>query len=146
MTANYACEQNRDLFAVMANGSSETEGSNALIKDGCFPVTDYTDILRVYLPQFGNQLIELSCKAEQVYSLQEELTENKLIAYHKKHSKQLTAAERQVFQMITTDEISTDHLIENSGLPVSDVLQILTTLEFQGLIVSCPGSKFKVIL
>ena len=146
MTANYATEQDRDLFAVMANASPETEGSNNLIKDGCFPVTSYTDILHVYLPQFKDQLKELTGKPEHVYSLQEELTENKLIAYRKKHSKQLSESECTVFNLITTEETTTDDLIEQTNLPVSEILQILTMLEFKGLIVSCPGSKFKVIL
>ena len=101
MTANYATEQDRDLFAVMANASPETEGSNNLIKDGCFPVTSYTDILHVYLPQFKDQLKELTGKPEHVYSLQEELTENKLIAYRKKHSKQWSESECTVFNLIT---------------------------------------------
>ncbi|MBQ7089917.1 MAG: DNA-processing protein DprA, partial [Clostridia bacterium] len=146
MTANYASEQDRDLFAVMANASLENEGSNNLIKDGCFPVTDYTDILQVYLPQFSDQIKELICKPEHIYSLQEELAENKLVAYRKKNRKQLNDSEWAVFEQLTTDETDTDTLIEKSGLPVDEVLQCLTTLEFRGLIVSCPGSKFKVIL
>ncbi|MBQ8894120.1 MAG: DNA-processing protein DprA [Clostridia bacterium] len=146
MTANYAIEQNRDLFAVMSNACPESEGSNQLIKDGCYPVTEYTDILQVYLPQFGDQLKELTSSQEQVFSLQQELTEDKLAAYKKKYSKNLSDAERAVFSLLSTEECTTDDLIEKSGLPVEQVLQILTTLEFQGLAVSCPGSKFKVIL
>ena len=98
------------------------------------------------MPQFKDQLKELTGKPEHVYSLQEELTENKLIAYRKKHSKQLSESECTVFNLITTEETTTDDLIEQTNLPVSEILQILTMLEFKGLIVSCPGSKFKVIL
>ncbi len=146
MTANYAAEQNRDVFAVMANACPASEGSNKLIKDGCYPVTDYTDILRIYLPQFGDRLRELAYAQEQVFSLQDELTEDKLIAYKKKHSKELADDERAVFALLTTEECTTDYLIENAGIPMESVLQSLTTLEFRGLAVSCPGSKFKVIL
>ncbi len=146
ITANYACEQNRDLFALMSNASEQTEGSNKLIKDGCYAVTDYLDILSVYLPHFGDRLKEYLCPPEKVFSLQDELTEDKLQAYRKKHSKNLSEKERKVFELLTTEECSSDYIIENSGLPVHEVLQILTALEFQGLAVSCPGSKFKVIL
>lgn len=146
MTANYALEQNKDLFAVMANACAESEGSNNLIKDGCYPVTDYTDILQLYLPQFGDRLKELAYPQEKVFSLQEELTEDKLEAYKKKNSKKLSDAERAVFALLTTEECTTDYLIENAGIPMEQVLQSLTTLEFRGLAVSCPGSKFKVIL
>lgn len=146
MTAHYALEQNKDLFVVMANACPEAEGSNKLIKEGCYPVTDYTDVLQVYLPHYGDCLKELVFPQEKVFSLQEELTENKLAAYKKKNSKKLTDAERAVFDLLTTEECTTDYLIENAGIPMEQVLQSLTTLEFRGLAVSCPGSKFKVIL
>lgn len=146
MTANYAIEQNRDLFAVIANAGAVSEGSNNLIKDGCYPVTEYTDILRHYLPQFGDRLAELNCTQDQVFSLQDELTEDKLTAYKKKHRKQLNDDARAVFDLLTTEECTTDYLIENAGIPMEAVLQSLTMLEFQGLAVSCPGSKFKVII
>lgn len=146
MTANYAYEQNRDVFALLSNVSEATEGSNKLIKDGCYPVSDYTDILSLYLPQFKEQLKELLRPQEQVFSLQDELTENKLEAYRRKHSKKLSETERAVFMLLSTEAVSTDDIIEQSGLPINEVLQCLTSLEFQGITVSCPGSKFKVIL
>ncbi len=146
MTANYAIEQNRDLFAVMANASPTAEGSNNLIKQGCYPVTEYTDILQHYLSSFKDRLTELACSREKVFSLQDELTEDKLIAYKKKHRKQLSPEEQAVFDLLTTEECTTDYLIENAEIPMESVLQSLTMLEFKGLAVSCPGSKFKVIL
>ncbi len=146
MTANYAIEQNRDLFSVMANATTASEGSNNLIKDGCYPVTEYIDILRHYLPYFGDRLCELNVAQEKVFSLLDELTEDKLTAYKRKHSKNLSKEERAVFALLTTEECTTDYLIENAGISTEAVLQILTILEFKGLAVSCPGSKFKVIL
>lgn len=146
MTANYAIEQNRDLFAVMANASAISEGSNKLIKDGCYPVTEYTDILQHYLPKFHEQLQEMNVAKEKVFSLQDELTEDKLTAYKRKYRKTLTDDERAVFDLLTTEECTTDYLIENAGIPMEAVMQSLTMLEFKGLAVSCPGSKFKVIL
>ncbi|MDR0915044.1 MAG: DNA-processing protein DprA [Oscillospiraceae bacterium] len=49
ITANLALEQGRDVFAVMANiTSEESKGSNRLIKEGAIPVTEYDDILDYY--------------------------------------------------------------------------------------------------
>ncbi|MBQ4052665.1 MAG: DNA-processing protein DprA [Clostridia bacterium] len=147
MTANYALEQNRDLFALMANADATSAGSNRLIKDGCcYPITDYVDILQVYLPRFADRLKEVTDPAEKVFSLRDELNEKKVNEFKKKHMKGLTPEEQAVFSLLSTDECTTDYLIEHAGLPVHEVLQSLTTLEFRGLAVSCPGSKFKVIL
>ncbi len=146
MTANYAYEQNREVFAVMANAAPETEGSNQLIKDGCQPITDFTDILQVYLPKFGDRLTPLQSDSESVISLQEDQAAQKLQQFKKKHLKELTDPERSVFGILGLEECSAEHLIEQTGLPVQEVLQCLTALEFRGLAVSCPGSKFKVIL
>lgn len=146
ITANYAAEQNRDVFALMSNATKEYEGSNNLIKEGCYPVTDYTDIVQIYLPHFKEKLNDNIKPNENIFSLQEEINENELHAYKKKHSKKLTEAERAVFALLTTEECTTDYIIENAGIPMEQVLQALTTLEFSGLAISCPGSKFKIIL
>ncbi len=147
MTANYAIEQNRDLFALVANADATSAGSNKLIKDGCcYPVTDYIDILQVYLPRFGDRLKEVTDPAEKVFSLQDELREQQEKEFKQKHLHTLSKAEQAVFNLLSTEECTTDYLIENAGLPVNEVLQSLTALEFRGLAVSCPGSKFKVIL
>lgn len=49
ITAKYALEQNRDLFAVPGSiRSPVSEGTNQLIKFGAVPVTDGSDILKYY--------------------------------------------------------------------------------------------------
>lgn len=147
MTAHYALDQNRDLFAVMANANmKESAGSNQLIKDGCYPVTDFTDILKHFLPRFGDRLQTLPETQEKVVSLPEELAEERLKAFQKKNLKKLSPSEQKIFLLLGVEERSADDLIEASGLPVPEVLQTLTSLEFAGLAVSCPGGKFKVIL
>lgn len=49
ITVNCALEQGKDVFAVMADiNSFFSKGSNALIKDGAIPVTEFTDIINNY--------------------------------------------------------------------------------------------------
>ena len=49
MTANYALEQGRDLFAVPGNVNSKSSGGvNGLLKDSAKIVTSVTDILEDY--------------------------------------------------------------------------------------------------
>ena len=105
-----------------------------------------TDILQVYLPRFGDRLLEINEPAEKIFSLRDEMQQAKLNDFKKKEMAALSPSEQAVFTLLTTEECTTDYLIENAGLPVHEVLQCLTTLEFRGLAVSCPGSKYKVIL
>lgn len=147
MTAHYATEQNRDVFACMANGDMvQSAGSNRLIKEGCYPVTDFNDILQHFLPHFEEELTPLHCAPERVISLQEDLQMDKLDEFKKKHMRKLNSAEQAVFSLLGLEEKSAESIIEDAELPVNDVLQILTMLEYSGLIVSCPGEKYKIIL
>lgn len=49
ITANLAQEQGKEVFAVMGNiNAAYSEGTNALIKDGAYPYTHYTDIIDAF--------------------------------------------------------------------------------------------------
>lgn len=49
ITAGLAQEQGKEVFAVMGNINAEySAGTNALIKDGAFPYTHYTDIIDAF--------------------------------------------------------------------------------------------------
>lgn len=49
ITAGLAQEQGKEVFAVMGNiNAAYSEGTNALIKDGAFPYTHYTDIIDAF--------------------------------------------------------------------------------------------------
>ena len=57
ITATYAMEQGRDVFAVPGDISlEEYEGNNQLIKDGATVITSIEDILSVYEGRFGDIL------------------------------------------------------------------------------------------
>lgn len=49
ITAGLAQEQGKEVFAVMGNiNAAYSEGTNALIKDGAYPYTHYTDIIDAF--------------------------------------------------------------------------------------------------
>ena len=130
ITARLAMEQGRDVFAVMGNITSPySQGTNALIKDGAIPVTDYTDITSYY-PQF---------------SIVAEPDDPVIpVPVHKKHIG-VSENAKKVYAVITAEPIHIDSVTSASGLPVNRVLQAITELELEGLIASEKGRMYKII-
>ena len=132
ITARLAAEQGRDVFAVMGNITSPySQGTNALIKDGAVPVTDFTDIIGYY-PQFsieggdsGSDMVEPVPKHRQDI----DVSPNALTVY----------------RCITADPIHIDSITSASGLSVSAVLQAVTELELEGLIKAERGRMYRLI-
>lgn len=130
ITASTAMEQNRDVFAVMGNITSPySQGTNALIKDGAVPVTDFTDIISYY-PQF--QLV-----GEPDNMVQE-------IPVHKTNIDVSREAEK-VYAYITAEPVHIDTITSRADLPVRIVLQVLTELELEGLIKADKGRMYRLI-
>ena len=130
ITARLALEQGRDVFAVMGNITSPySQGTNALIKDGAIPVTDFTDITGYY-PQYS---IEASPEDPVVP-----------VPVHKKDIG-VSENAKKVYALITAEPIHIDGIVAASGLPVNRVLQALTELELEGLIASKQGRMYHLI-
>lgn len=57
ITASYAMEQGKEVFAVPGDiNKEEYKGNNQLIKEGAIPITNLSDILSVYSGRFGDIL------------------------------------------------------------------------------------------
>ncbi len=130
ITARLAMEQGRDVFAVMGNITSPySQGTNALIKDGAVPVTDYTDITGYY-PQF-----EIAAKADNAVIP---------VPTHKTNI-DVSDNARKVYAVINADPIHIDNITSTSGLSVKLVLQAITELELEGLIACEKGRMYKLL-
>jgi DNA processing protein len=130
ITAREAVEQGRDVFAVMGNITSPySQGTNALIKEGAVPVTDFTDITSYY-PRFG-------IEGEPDDIVQE-------IPVHKTDI-DVSEEAAVVYKSITADPIHIDSITSASGLPVRKVLQAITELELEGLIAADKGRMYRII-
>lgn len=130
ITARLAMEQGRDIFAVMGNITSPySQGTNALIKDGAIPVTDFTDITGYY-PQYSIE----AAPEDPVVPVPE-------------HKKNIGVSEnaKKVYAIITAEPIHIDGIVAASGLPVNRVLQALTELELEGLIASKQGRMYQLV-
>ena len=117
LTAKFALEQNRDLFALPGDvNRDKAQGPNRLIKLGAKLVSGASDIL-------------------EEYDLQMDLTEKML--------PELSQDEELVFRLLqeSKPEITMDKLLIKSTMDISKLSTTLLTLELKGLIKKNPGNK-----
>ena len=123
ITANFALEQGRDVFAIPGNvGVEGSRGTNRLIKDGAKMVESSEDILEEILPQWkrGKE------RVEEV----------------KPRGPELTEEERALYEMLGENPLHIDVMIRESGFEPGKVSSLLLTLELKELISQWPGKCF----
>jgi DNA processing protein len=123
ITANFALEQNREVFAVPGNvGSPYSRGSHRLIKEGARLVESAADILEELCFQTANE--------EQLT-----FTGTELIP-------ELTTVEKKLLGMIPYQLMHIDNIIQQSGVKASETSALLLSLELKKLIRQTPGKYF----
>ena len=121
ITARYALEQNREVFAIPGSiNSPVSKGCNALIQQGAKLVETTADVLT-----------ELPAMAVNTAAQQPTVTAANPL------QGQETA--QQILAAVGFEPTGTDKIIARSGLPVAAVLATLMQLELLGLIAECPG-------
>lgn len=162
ITANYALEQGRDIFAVPASVLSvDFSGTNKLIDDGAMVATKPAQIVSVYAEKFGT--IDIS-KARSIDELMndesdksanveknenklsfesiEENREKRLKNEHKAST--LNGDTKIVYQCLNDCFLHIDAIIEKTGLTSAKVMASITQLEVMGLIESTSGKRYKL--
>ena len=126
ITAEFALEQGREVFAVPGNiNSPNSKGTNRLIKTGAILVDGPDSIVR-----------ELS------ESVQGFLEKIQLVEKKSLEATGLSSIERQVLSMLSQEEKHIDTIIENSRLSPAEVSATLVQLELNGLIRQLEGKLF----
>ncbi len=126
ITVDYALEQGRTVFTVPGNITSKnSEGTNALLRQGAIPLTDIKDILE-----------EFDFKQEKSSNIQ---YEGKLDIRLKKT---LTDDEIKVFKHINYEPRGIEEITYLSGENVQTALYLLTVLELKGVIKKINGQKY----
>ncbi len=112
MTAGYALEQGREVFAVPGNITAQgSAGTNRLIQDGAHPVLNVQDVLDVL-------------KLEQVAQF----------ANARETLPAMSDIERAVVTKLSADPVHIDELTQRCGLSVASVSSALVTLELKGMV------------
>ena len=161
ITANFALEQGRDVYAVPCSIlEPQYAGTNKLIDDGAVVATKPADLLYPYAEEYGidlskirsiDQLMkETADKNANVISAEDEkLSFEYLEEGRQKREKREKAAislsgnTRAVYEVLTDSFQHIDIITENCGLPASSVLSALTALEISDLAVSASGKRYK---
>lgn len=121
ITAGYAAEQGRDVFAVpMPITSERAAGPNYLLRQGAHLVTDPKDILEEYGLQ--DNTASLSAKYFQIT---------------------LSPVEKLIYAAVKEAAMTVQELVEKTTLPVYSLLSDLSSLELKGLVVKNREGKYE---
>lgn len=123
ITAAYALEQGREVFAVPGNvGTESSRGTHRLIKEGAKLVESSEDILEEILPQWAGER-EATPKVET-------------------QKADLTEEEKVLYELLGETPLHIDMMIRESRLDPGKVSSLLLNLELKGLVSQWPGKCF----
>jgi len=123
ITANFALEQGREVFAIPGNvGAGGSRGTNRLIKDGAKLVESSEDILEEILPQWKR--------------------EKERIEEVKPRGPELSEEEKILYEMLGETPLHIDAMIRESKFEPGKVSSLLLDLELKGVISQWPGKCF----
>ena len=124
LTAAMALEQNREVFAVPAPVTSDTQGTNRLIRQGYAAlVMDVADVLSDLGVAVPSEDAPASSGASPLPN-------------------DLTAIEKRLMESLTTEPRPLDLVCADSGVDASQALVYLLQLEFRGLVRQLAGKQF----
>lgn len=161
ITANYALEQGRDVFALPCSIlDSAFAGTNKLIDDGAIVATKPLDLLYPYAEEYGVKIDEVKSvgkimretgdKSANVYGKARDISFDNLQAGRKKReARQKAAAElsgktKAVFNALGEEYQSADEISRAAGLSIGEALTALTALEIAGLAASAGGKRYRL--
>jgi len=123
LTAGYALEQGREVFAVPGNvGFEGSKGTNRLIREGAKMVESSDDILEEIWPQWKRE----EERDQEVESPGGRLPEE----------------ERVLYEFLSEVPLHIDAIIQESGFEPGKVSSLLLNLELKGLVAQWPGKCF----
>lgn len=162
ITANFANEQGRDVFAISASVLSEDfAGTNKLIDDGAMVATNPAHIISVYAQRFDT--VDLSKartmsqlmaddkdKSANVEPYEDKLSFDNLEKGREKRlnredkARSLNADMKAVYNSLSEQFVHIDNIIEKTGMTPAKVSSALIQLEVLDLVQSATGKRFKL--
>lgn len=136
ITADFALEQGREVFAIPGKVDSATSvGTNRLIQQGAKLIESVEDVLD-----------ELKTKLKECIILQKESKAAQAIAISKEKDDTMALAlsedERAVYGLINDTPRYADEIIEQASLSSSRGMAVLLKLEMEHVVTQLPGKMF----
>lgn len=123
ITAQYALEQNREVFAVPGSiFSANSAGTNGLIKRGAKLIEKTDDIIEELAPMLRG-----------------------FVKAKEKLNVEMTGEEKRLCEMLTGEPVHIDALSRELALSTSQVLASLLNLELKGVVRQTEGKRFYLI-
>ena len=132
ITANFALEQGRTVFAVPGNANSPmSKGCNQLIRDGAKITENVDDIIEEmeFLPGFAAMNKKNNSDGEE-----ENIVDSNV----------LSANEKNILECIKLEEKTVDTIVMETHLPLGIVLVNLQNLELKKIIKQLPGKSYRI--
>jgi DNA processing protein len=127
ITANFALEQGREVFAVPGKiDSPKSYGTHLLIKEGAKLVQDVDDIVEELGMQAGDSSAGKELKKQDTVGI----------------SPELAGDEKKIFELLTTDPCQIDIICARLNMPANKVSSVLMMLEVKGCVKQLPGKQF----
>jgi DNA processing protein len=127
ITARLAAEQGREVFAVPGFVKIETSrGTNALLKEGATLIERAQDVIEAVEPQLD---VSLRARLSQIRS-------------KGKSGDRFGNEEQLVYDALSCDPLTVDHLVEETGLSVPSVMAALLSLELVQRVRQLPGQQY----
>jgi DNA processing protein len=127
ITARLAADQGREVFAVPGFVNEETSrGTHALIKEGATLVEQAQDVIDVIAPQLEPAIRSRVSAARSPHVPVENFGNH----------------ERLVYDALSYEPLTVDHLLERTRLPVPSVMASLLSLELRRRVRQLPGQRY----
>jgi DNA processing protein len=127
ITAQLGAEQGREVFAVPGSVNAGTSrGTHALIKEGATLVEQAQDVIDVITPQLEPAMRSRLSAAPSPHASGENFGNH----------------ERLVYDALSHEPLTVDHLLERTRLPVPSVMASLLSLELQRRVRQLPGQRY----
>lgn len=148
ITANYACEHNRDVFVKSNPIYPLPKGSRMLVNDGAKIIENAEEILNEYSASMGidfkvkafeNPEQDINFNDFNPKSLDPEKKEK-----NKVESKKVPEHLKAVYNEIEKGKIHIDVLSQKTKIPVFKLLPILTELELLGFVIAESGRTYSI--